>query len=62
MQFIAVDIVGPFPESQSGSHYILVASNCFTHWMEAYAISNQEAVTVAKKLLYELYFWFSPPE
>ena len=44
---VAVDIVGPFPESESGNTYVLVAGDYFTRWMEAYAIPSQEATTVA---------------
>eukprot|EP00731_Ephydatia_muelleri_P006231 Em0003g479a len=62
MQLVAVDILGPLPESRRGNRYILVAGDHFTHWMEAYAIPNQEAETVAQKLTEELFFRFSPPE
>ena len=47
MQIVAVDILGPFPESPSGNRYIMVVMDYFTHWAEAYAIPNQEAATVA---------------
>ena len=49
-QLVAVDILGPFPESHSGNKYIMVVVDHFTKWSEAYAIPNQEAVTVALKL------------
>ena len=62
MQLVAADILGPFPESDGGNSYILVASDYFTRWVEAYAIPNQEAATVAKKLTDEFFFRFSPPE
>jgi hypothetical protein len=35
MQVMAVDILGPLPESESGNTYILVAGDYFTRWMEA---------------------------
>eukprot|EP00731_Ephydatia_muelleri_P032108 Em0023g615a len=59
MQIIAVDIVGSLPTTASGSKYVLVAGDCFTKWMEANAISNQEAVAVAKKRLDEMFCRFS---
>ena len=62
LQIVAVDITGPFPESDNGNSYILVASDYFTRWTEAYAIPNQEATTVARKLVTELFCRFSPPE
>ncbi len=61
-QLAAVDIVGPLPELDSGNRYILVVGDYFTRWVEAYAIPNQEAITVAKKLTNEFFFRFSPPE
>ena len=57
-----MDILGPFTESDSGNNYILVVSDYFTKWTEAYAIPNQEATTVAKKLTDEFFFRYSPPE
>ena len=55
MQIVATDIMGPLPESESGNQYVLVASDYFTRWVEVYAIPNQEAVTVAKKLVDEMF-------
>ena len=48
LQLVAVDILGPFPESEKGNSYILVIGDYFTRRMEAYP--NQEAVTVAQVL------------
>ena len=62
MQIVATDILGPFPESTNGNNYILVVGDYFTRWVEAYAIRNQEAVTVANKLTNEFFFRFSPAE
>ena len=53
---------GPFPESVSGHIYILVATDYLTPWAEAYAIPNQEAITVVRKLTDEFFFCFCPPE
>ena len=46
---------GPLPETDQGSKYVLVAVDYFTRWVEAYAISNQEAMTVARKLVDEMF-------
>ena len=40
MQLVAVDILGPLPESRRGNRYILVAGDHFTHWMEAYSMQS----------------------
>ena len=61
MQVVAVDILGPLPEMPSGNKYILVAADYFTRWTEAYGIPNQEAGTVAAKLVDEMFLRFSPP-
>lgn len=36
MQIIAVDILGPLPQTNSGNKYILVAGDYFSKWVEAY--------------------------
>ncbi len=48
---IALDIMGPLPESKNGNKYILVIMDYFTRWSEAYALPNQQAQTVAKLLV-----------
>ena len=62
MQIVAVDILGPLPESLSKNRYVLVAMDYFTRWAEAYTLPNQEAITVATKLVNELFLRFSIPE
>ena len=61
MQTVAVDILGPLPTTPSQNRYILVAEDHFTRWTEAFAIQNQEATTVAEKLVNEMFLRFSPP-
>ena len=62
MQIIAVDILGPLPQSEAGNSYILVAGDYFSRWMEAYPIPNQEASTVSKVLIDQWFCRFSTPE
>ena len=62
LQMIATDIMGPFPKSATGNTHILVVSDYFTRWAEAYAIPNLEAATIAKKLTKEFILRFGPPE
>jgi len=54
-EIMAMDILGPFPESDRKNSYILVVADLFTQWMEAFPISNQEASTVANVLVDEVF-------
>ena len=58
MQIVATDILGPLPLTCNGNSYLLVATDYFTRWVEAYPIPNQEAVTVANKLTQEFFSIF----
>ena len=60
-EIVAVDIMGPFPVNEKVNCYILVAEDYFTKWLEAWAIPNQEAKTVAHKFL-EMFLHFSLPD
>ena len=62
MQLVAMDLLGPLPESSHKNSYILVVADYFTRWTEAYALPNQEAGTVARKVVGEFFFRFSLPE
>ena len=62
LQIVATDILGPLPKSKNGNMYVLVVSDYLTRWAEAYAIPNQEAETVAKKLTNEMFCRFSIPD
>ena len=62
LQLVAMDLLGPLPESINKNSYVLVVSDYFTRYTEAYALPNQEARTVACKLVNEFFFRFSLPE
>jgi len=61
---VAVDIVGPLPESDGDgdNSYILVVADYFTRWVEAFPLPNQEAITVANKLVDEVFLRLGVPE
>ena len=61
-QIMPVDLVGPLTESYRGNSYIMVVGDYFTRWMEAFLIPNQEATTVAEKLIDEVFLRFSIPK
>ena len=62
LERVALDILGPLPESDLGNRYIMVVGDYFTKWTEAYPIPNQEAITIARKLVDEFVCRFGAPE
>ena len=61
LERVALDILGPLPESEKSNKYILVVADYYTKWTEAYAIPNQEAETVAKIVVDEFVSRFGVP-
>lgn len=61
MDRIAIDIMGPLPVSDNGNKYVMVVGDTFTKWIEAYAIPDQTAETVAEKLVNEFISRFGTP-
>ena len=61
MERIAIDILGPLPETPRKNKFILVVSDYFTKWTESYPIPNQEATTVAEKLVDDFICRFGVP-
>ena len=61
MEKVALDIMGPLPRSNRGNRYLLVLSDYFTKWVEAYAIPNEEAITVGRKFVEEFICRFGVP-
>ena len=48
-----LDILGPFPTSESGNKYVLVMVDQFTKWTELKALPNQTAELVANATVTE---------
>ncbi|VDI81220.1 Hypothetical predicted protein [Mytilus galloprovincialis] len=46
LELVALDILGPLPITTSGKKRILVLTDYFSRWAEAYPIPNQEAETI----------------
>jgi len=62
MERLATGSLGPLPESESGNKYILVVSDYFSKWTEAFAMENMEAKTVAKLIVEEVTVRFGVPD
>ncbi len=57
----SIDVLGPLSETEGGHKYLLIVQDYFTKWVEAYALPNQEAVTVAEVLFREFVSRFGVP-
>jgi hypothetical protein len=58
---IVIDVAGLFPLSDQGNRYLLITMDYFMKWLEAYAIPNQEALTIAEALVTNFFCHFSIP-
>ena len=58
---VAVDVLGPFPTSDPGNKYVIVFSDYFTKWPEAFAVKNADAATTAKLFVEEILCRHSAP-
>ena len=58
MEDVAIDHMGPFPESEDNNNYALVVVDSFFKWMEVYAVPNIQAKT---KLVMEFISHFGIP-
>ena len=61
MERIALDILGELPITDNGNRYILVISDYFTKWTEAFPMPNMEAKTVVDILTREVIARFGVP-
>ena len=52
---VYMDILGPLPAAKGKSKYILLIVDSFTKWPEAFPLKDQEAITIAKTLYYEIF-------
>lgn len=61
MQRIAVDVLGPLPKTIRENKYIVVVTDYFSKWVEAIAVPNQEATTIADVLINSIITRFGVP-
>lgn len=51
LERMAIDITGPFPITNDGNRYIVVVSDYFSKWTEAFPVPNIESETIARVLV-----------
>ena len=56
-----MDILGPFPISSLGNRYLLVVTDCFTKWVEAFPLSNMKTKTIAEIFVGEIVCRYGVP-
>ena len=59
---LAVDVSGPFPTSLQGNRFIIVFTDTFTRWPEAFAVKSANKETTAQLLVEEIICRFGAPE
>ena len=61
LEKVHLDFVGPLPRTHRGNESILVICDQFTRWVEAIALPNQEAETMATAAVNEFFCRFGFP-
>lgn len=60
MDVLNIDTIGPLDEDADGNKYILVIIDCFTRWVELFAIPDTSAKAAAKSLIQHVGRYGSP--
>ena len=58
---VAIDIMGPLPQSHDGYSYIMVVECYYSKWVEAYSLADHTAQTVGDQLLCQWICRFGVP-
>jgi transposase InsO family protein len=58
---LAMDYVGPVPESKSGNKYFLVLTDLFSKYVVTKAVPDNTSTTAAKFLLYDVFMIYGVP-
>lgn len=62
MELLSVDIVGRLPKTFKGNKYILVCTDHFSRWVEAFPIKDDSMITIAKKIVEEVICRYGVPK
>ena len=61
-ELVGIDILGPLPLSDDGNKWIVVFTDHFTKWAEAFPIANHDAKTIADLLVKNVMCRFGCPK
>ena len=61
MEWVHMDMLGPFPPSEQGNKYILVMVDRFTKWVEIHVLTDITAVQTAKCAVDQFFSRFGSP-
>lgn len=61
MDRLGIDVLGPLPETARGNRFILVVTDHFSKWVEAFPVSDFTAATCARVLLNDVISRFGCP-
>jgi hypothetical protein len=61
-EIMGMDIIGPLPITRKGNRYILVFTEHFTKWVEAFPLSRIDSETIAKFFVEEVCFRHGFPD
>ena len=61
MERIAIDVLGPLPETDTGNKYFMICIDYFTKWLQVYPRPNEETETIAKILVEQFVCRFGVP-
>lgn len=59
---ISIDLMGPYTRSRKGKKYILVATDLFSKWVEAYPLNSTTSSKIIQLLEQELFSRFGYPK
>ncbi|XP_063218622.1 uncharacterized protein LOC134528886 [Bacillus rossius redtenbacheri] len=59
---MALDLMAPYLRTARGKRFLLVVTDCFTWWVEAYPLSNCHAGTIARSLEDEFFSRWGYPQ
>nr|XP_023025623.1 uncharacterized protein LOC111513632 [Leptinotarsa decemlineata] len=61
-QMVSVDVLGPYKHTEKGNRYIMMATDCFSKWVEVRTAESVQSATVVEFLTQEVCYRWGFPE